>query len=864
MLSRQTFHEDSPGVNVSSPGGEEVVISLKPASHPELAAIHITDSLFPIGRTEPPFDTYPQELTVDLSRRHARIFCEYGAVYIADLGSKNGTTVNGEDIRQKTRRLQDGDTVCFGGALPFRVELGERAHSGNRGRRLASLTLEPERADAGLQPIVVTHFPFLISKADVAFARYKTEQPQQVNYLSRRHAHIFQKGGEPYVEDLGSTNGTFVNGIRLDEHAARLQRGDTLAFGGHHFVYKVGFEEEQPEADPTVTKFAKLPQVATARGGDIAEANAGHHADASAGAAAGAHPAANASAGSNADKTTFIAAADSFLNIFCVDPAPQPDEINQDAQVQKPEAAGDGAKPRAKGKHAALASAVKDVFASDRPGRLRRTLWLSAAGIAMLAVVVLAIHLSGATEREIKELLAEGEYARAASLSEEHLARRPESVAIKAYGTEALLRSMVPGWLAALQTRNYDQADAIIAAAKDRSRRNSDVQMLLGELQWIGNLERFVVGRGGLEAPIRLYVDDNKIRFLLKWWDEDAVEHQRALDRVAQMVPEFREPYAVALSHLRKVQSDKAVYLAAIDRLQSTIVEELNQDRPQSLNEIFNEYAEKYPRLAGMDTLREDLRRYIEIRNLAGAQRLGPLASMLSDTRLSTPPFIERVKAMSVDGRLPPATLIGQYLRASQAWSGGNSAQAFAALEKLPEGPWSDVAARQLQHKKEVAAQFDALQKARGSKGYEDRLLGFYAMLDADEDTYFIRSIDGDIRTVRDKAIKRAEEMMARAQSAWRRYRDNGAIGGAQRLEAGVSNEFRAQARLLADAAGEANRGARIYQDLKAGYPSQWAKLQSEIQAEAELQRRSMLELQRVIEPGVLKAKLALLGGAEK
>ena len=34
--------------------------------------------------------------------------------------------------------------------------------------------------------------------------------------------------------------------------------------------------------------------------------------------------------------------------------------------------------------------------------------------------------------------------------------------------------------------------------------------------------------------------------------------------------------------------------------------------------------------------------------------------------------------------------------------------------------------------------------------------------------------------------------------------------------------------------------------------------------AEAELQRRSMLELQRVIEPAVLKAKLALLGGAEK
>jgi len=70
-----------------------VRIVLEPVSHPELAPIQIHDSLFAIGRAEAPFDAYPPELSAELSRRHARIFCEHDAVYLADLGSTNGTSL---------------------------------------------------------------------------------------------------------------------------------------------------------------------------------------------------------------------------------------------------------------------------------------------------------------------------------------------------------------------------------------------------------------------------------------------------------------------------------------------------------------------------------------------------------------------------------------------------------------------------------------------------------------------------------------------------------------------------------------------------------------------------------------------------
>ena len=158
----------------------------------------------------------------------------------------------------------------------------------------------PQRDDLGLQPIEVQAFPFLISKADEVFARYKDRYPHQVNYISRRHAHIFLKGGELYVEDLGSTNGTFVGGKRLDETALPLVEGDLVAFGGDHFVYRVTLQKP-PEVEPTVTQLFL-------------------------------NPAADEAA--DTDKTTFVGAAHSFLDIFCVDPGLQrEDEVNEAAQA---------------------------------------------------------------------------------------------------------------------------------------------------------------------------------------------------------------------------------------------------------------------------------------------------------------------------------------------------------------------------------------------------------------------------------------------------------------------------------------------------------------------------------------------------
>lgn len=49
-------------------------------------------------------------------------------------------------------------------------------------------------------------------------------------FVSQVHARVFTRGSDPYIEDLGSTNGTTLNGEAIAE-PTRLRRGDRVQFG---------------------------------------------------------------------------------------------------------------------------------------------------------------------------------------------------------------------------------------------------------------------------------------------------------------------------------------------------------------------------------------------------------------------------------------------------------------------------------------------------------------------------------------------------------------------------------------------------------------------------------------------------------
>ncbi len=828
------------GFSVADPQpsvGEAFDVVLKPAPHGELARelaerlteIRIDENLFAIGRAEAPFDTSPPEAVAQLSRRHARIFIEHGFVYIADLASKNGTAVNGTPVRETPARVRSGDVISFGSKLSYRVQFAPRARRLNAPKPIG-LTLTPQRDDLGLQPIELAQFPFLVSKSDDTFSRYRDEYPHQVNYVSRRHAHVFIKSGAPFVEDLGSTNGTFVNGERLGASAVELKNGDTVAFGGTHFAYVVHLHGDESES--TLTEI-------------VAQVAAPSHDDES-----------------DSDKTTFVGSAHSFLDIFCVDQAAaREDEVNEEAQPTPAEEKRPDARAAKRSKFGLFVSELRRVLANDDARAARRTRIIVACVLTALVAVGAALFYSGSNEREAKSLMEHGEYAEAAAVTNDYLKTHPKDAPFTSMNTEAVLKSNVPRWLAALKKGDFANADAIIAQMRSLSEHNADVHSLIDELEWIGKLESFVMSRGGAEAPIRMYGDEPRIGAILKHWEADAAGHQRDLDRIAGYVPEFRDPYALALSHLRKLQSDDSVYLAAIERLDASIAKNLGQDDPDAIGAALKEYADKYPRLAGLDRVRADLDAYAGLRRSINGASLAPLAGSVSEAHFSTPPFQEKFRQMTAS-QLPPPDVLAQYTSVADAWNRGQSAQAIDALQKLPQGSWTQTVQKELAHKKAVAAQFAELQKARGSKGYEDALLSFYETLDLESDAFYAKAVAPEFTALKDRATARAQALMTQAQTSWQQYRTNGGIGGSQRLESGVSDVFRTQARLLSDAEDAATRGMRIFRQVKAdSATAKWTALANEISTEADLQRRSLQDLRMVLEPGLLNTKLSLIGG---
>lgn len=102
---------------------------------------------------------------------------------------------------------------------------------GSGSRPTVAARLEPEDESAGL-PV----FPL---QSLTTIGRMPENQVRlEHGTVSRRHAQIAYTGEGFVVRDLGSDNGTFVNGERIEERA--VEDGDRLQFGVLRFVFRTG------------------------------------------------------------------------------------------------------------------------------------------------------------------------------------------------------------------------------------------------------------------------------------------------------------------------------------------------------------------------------------------------------------------------------------------------------------------------------------------------------------------------------------------------------------------------------------------------------------------------------------------------
>jgi len=108
---------------------------------------------FIIGR-RPPADLILSHALV--SRRHARIVQRDWASWLEDLGSRNGTFVNGRPVGASPVRLEDGDVIVIAGAVSLTYHDPSATRAGPRLGKLTGVWIDEERGEVWVDAVQVT------------------------------------------------------------------------------------------------------------------------------------------------------------------------------------------------------------------------------------------------------------------------------------------------------------------------------------------------------------------------------------------------------------------------------------------------------------------------------------------------------------------------------------------------------------------------------------------------------------------------------------------------------------------------------------------------------------------------------------
>ena len=189
-----------------------------------------------------------------VSRAHAKLERSDAGWTIIDLGSANGTRVNGVPVQKKT--ISSGDALSLGDSA-LRFESAEIRQE-PAVTQIASLkdleqTLAEETLVSTLKntrdPRLVIHKPGKTAEVPLVEevvtlgrdpdSRIFLDDPE----ASRHHARIEHRGHSLLYRDLDSRNGTWLGSERVHEHV--FKDGDALRIGHLRLIFKAGFAPEE-------------------------------------------------------------------------------------------------------------------------------------------------------------------------------------------------------------------------------------------------------------------------------------------------------------------------------------------------------------------------------------------------------------------------------------------------------------------------------------------------------------------------------------------------------------------------------------------------------------------------------------------
>ena len=156
-----------------------------------------------------------------ISSEHAAFRKDLDGYYVEDLGSKNGTFLNGKRVSARTR-LSDSDEIEIGQVV-YRVKI-EQVHGED-----ADFTGELEVSRGTLQGQRMSLDDGELTVGRELEGKGVLSFPDTEKSISTEHAVLRKTRGAYWVQDLSSKNGTFVNGTQ--RAIAQLSDGDEIGMG---------------------------------------------------------------------------------------------------------------------------------------------------------------------------------------------------------------------------------------------------------------------------------------------------------------------------------------------------------------------------------------------------------------------------------------------------------------------------------------------------------------------------------------------------------------------------------------------------------------------------------------------------------
>ncbi len=503
---------------------------------------------------------------------------------------------------------------------------------------------------------------------------------------------------------------------------------------------------------------------------------------------------------------------------------------------------------------------LRGAFSEPSSGKKSYKLVLSL--VAVTAIAIALLWVARKDQQSVEALLEQQQYRQALELADTLLADRPEDKDTQELALKALLSFCVQPWLAHMETGRYEEAAREIATARGVSTHLEGSTAVLDLLDWITRVDQYFQERGGTEAPIQLFEHESRIRELLAWWDEDAAKQRALASVILDHVPAFEGINMLTFSYVRSLKNDESVYLAAIEKLNLEIETRLEEQRAKTLLPLLDQYQAQYPRLAGLPALRTDVQRYLPVETALANNTLQEAWSLIGATTFETPAFQRRIQKLQANVLPPPATS-NRLEAADNAWRSGNFDRAIRLMEQLAaENQTADPAlGQELQRRKNLVDDYQKLSRDTQAADYTERLIAYFGRLDETEDAWLRRNISEEVNVQSSKLLQRASGAWNAAESAWNAYRGANGIGGILRLEETVSQQFRTQAQRLQIAHENAAQAQHIYALLAQQPPEDRVALAQRVQAEIELQRRSLEQLSMLLGDELLNKKLDLLGG---